>query len=49
MHAEDDRYAKIFLFTEEEVEILCNTHADGRVRAMLAYPLLSKSLSLVKY
>ncbi|KIL58636.1 hypothetical protein M378DRAFT_311289 [Amanita muscaria Koide BX008] len=26
MHAEDDRYAKFFLFTEEEVEILCNAH-----------------------
>ena len=23
MHAEDDRYAKFFLFTEKEVEILC--------------------------
>jgi len=28
MHATDDRYAKFFLFTEEEVQILCN---DGRL------------------
>ncbi|KAF8809619.1 DUF1703-domain-containing protein [Phlegmacium glaucopus] len=32
MHAEDDRYAKIFLFTEKEVEILCNTYAHGRLK-----------------
>jgi len=26
MHAEDDRYAKFFLFTEKEVEKLCKAH-----------------------
>lgn len=26
MHAEDDRYAKFFLFTETEVKILCETY-----------------------
>lgn len=26
MHAEDDRYAKFFLFTKTEVEILCETY-----------------------
>jgi hypothetical protein len=30
MHAEDDRYAKLFLFTEKEVEILCNNHGEVR-------------------
>jgi len=38
MHAEDDRYAKFFLFTEKEVEILCETH--DRVCALFAYPPL---------
>jgi len=38
MHAEDDRYANLFLFTAKEVEILCETH--GRVRALLTYLLL---------
>ena len=28
MHAEDGRYAKFFLFTETEVEILCE-HYEG--------------------
>ncbi|KIM81116.1 hypothetical protein PILCRDRAFT_821941 [Piloderma croceum F 1598] len=28
MHAEDDRYAKFFLFTEKEVEILCESHGQ---------------------
>jgi hypothetical protein len=47
MHAEDDRYAKLFLFTEKEVEILCESH--GRVRGPFTYPLFTPSLSLVKY
>ena len=38
MHAEDDRYAKFFLFTEKEVEMLCRAH--NRVRVLRAYPLL---------
>jgi len=46
MHAEDDCYAKIFLFTEKEVEILCNTNTYGQVCALLAYPLFINSLSL---
>ncbi|KIM72295.1 hypothetical protein PILCRDRAFT_93520 [Piloderma croceum F 1598] len=28
MHAEDDRYAKLFLFTKKEVEILCESHGQ---------------------
>ena len=43
MHAEDDRYAKFFLFTEKEVEILCESH--GRVRGPFAYPLPTQSFS----
>jgi len=44
MHAEDDRYAKIFLFTKKEVEMLCNTNTHGQVRALLAYLLFINSL-----
>jgi hypothetical protein len=43
MHAEDDRYAKFFLFTEKEVEILCKSH--DRVRDPFAYPLFTQSFS----
>ena len=43
MHAEDDRYAKLFLFTEKEVEILCESH--GRVSGPFAYPLFTQSFS----
>jgi hypothetical protein len=35
MHAEDDRYAKFFLFTEAEVEILCETYK--RVHGLFAH------------
>jgi len=43
MHAEDDRYAKLFLFTEKEVEILCESH--GRVRGPFTYPFFTQSFS----
>ena len=43
MHAEDDRYAKLFLFTEKEVEILCESH--NRVGDSFAYPLFIQSFS----
>jgi hypothetical protein len=33
MHTKDDRYANFFLFTEQEVEILCG--AKGHVRSLL--------------
>lgn len=45
MHAEDDRYAKLFLFTEKEVEILCDNHSQ--VRDPFTHPLFIHSLSLV--
>src|SRR4051812_11314360 len=32
MDAEDDRYAKLFLFTEEEVGFLCDAHQNHQVR-----------------
>ncbi|KAM6493857.1 putative AAA-ATPase domain containing protein [Amanita muscaria] len=34
MHAEDDRYAKLFLFTEKEVEILCDNHSQLSVELL---------------
>lgn len=34
MHAEDDRYAKLFLFTEKEVEILCDNHSQLTVELL---------------
>ncbi|KAF8909711.1 hypothetical protein CPB84DRAFT_1438611 [Gymnopilus junonius] len=34
MHAEDDRYAKLFLFTEKEVEILCDNHSKLSVELL---------------
>ncbi|KIM76603.1 hypothetical protein PILCRDRAFT_91525 [Piloderma croceum F 1598] len=36
MHAEDDRYAKLFLFTGKEVEILCESY--GRLSIELLRP-----------
>ena len=45
MHAEDDRYAKLFLFTEKEVEILCDNHSQ--VCGPFTHPLFIHSLSLV--
>ncbi|KAF8736433.1 hypothetical protein AX14_000306 [Amanita brunnescens Koide BX004] len=34
MHAKDDRYAKLFLFTEKEVEILCDNHGQSSVELL---------------
>ena len=47
MHAEDDRYAKFFLFTEKEVKMLCET--GNEVRNLLEYPLFILSLCPVEY
>jgi len=47
MHAEDDRYAKLFPFTEKEVKMLCET--GNGVRNLSEYPLFILSLSPVKY
>ena len=43
MHAEDDRYAKLFLFTEKEVEILCDNHSQ--VCGLFTHPLFIQSFS----
>lgn len=37
MHAEDDRYARFFLFTEKEVEVLVN-EAGNNVRPSVQVP-----------
>jgi len=42
MHAEDDRYAKFFLFTDEEVRLLCKTHENHRVRNRECENILSR-------
>ena len=47
MHAKDDRHAKLFLFTEKEVEILCDNH--GQVCGPFTHPLFIHNLSLVEY
>jgi hypothetical protein len=48
MHAKDDRYAKLFLFTEKEVEILCDNYTNSQVCGPFTHPLFIHSLSLVK-
>jgi hypothetical protein len=32
MHAEDDRYAKFFLFVEEEVVLLCDANKERKAQ-----------------
>lgn len=51
MHAEDDRYAKLFLFTEKEVTILCETHSEVRSLLNIPYPftvLLQLSIEMLQ-
>lgn len=49
MHAKDDRYAKFFLFTETEVEILCESdNQPNQVCGPFTYPLFIHSIFLVK-
>jgi hypothetical protein len=47
MHAEDDRYGKLFLFTEKEVEIVCDSHSQ--VCGPFTHPFFIHSRSLVKF
>jgi hypothetical protein len=51
MHAEDDRYAKFFLFTEAEVKILCeeSNNQPNQVCGPFTYSLFIHSIFLVKY
>jgi hypothetical protein len=37
MNAEDDRYARLFLFTEKEVEVLCKAHKRVRSHSHISY------------
>jgi hypothetical protein len=47
MHAKDGRYAKFFLFTEKEVEILCES--NNHVCGSFSCPLFIYYLSLANY